>query len=344
MGQSDFALGRLGGLRSRLLSSGGLVDLLARPDLLSRVERLRGSLWGGTLPAPAAGRAPDLDAVEESLAEAFREEVGSVLRDLSGLRKRLFRSFLLFDDAASLKGPVRALARGLKPEAAASLVAPSAGLRRGLLLDLVAATDADAAAARLAEEKSPFAPAVAAHAAELRKPGGLLRLEVALDRVALEAVFRHARGPGADRAVLRDLSAARVDLVNARVLLAAGGTPEAEELYMPGGRRLGEGPYREMAALGAAPLARRLADELEDLVGPREKAALAFSDPLGADHLMGHALARRALALARRLPLTLAVPCAFALALGEELRRVRLALRGAELGFPPNSLLDLLEA
>jgi len=344
MGRSDFVLGRLGGARSRLLSSGGLLDLLARPDLLSRLERLRASLWGGTLPTAPAGRAPDLDALEASLAEAFRREIRSILEDLGGLPKRLFRSFLLFDDAASLKGPFRALARGKKPEEAASLVEPSAGLGSEVLLDLVATNDASAAAARLAEAKSPFAPAVAAHAGELRKPGGLFRLEVALDRVAFEAVEQDARGPGADRAVLRELAGARADLANARLLLALAGAPEADEFRMPGGLRIGEGAFREMAGLAGPPLARRLAGALRDLVGLSERASALLSDPLKADHLVARALARKALTLARGLPLTLAVPCAFALALGEELKRVRLALRGTELGFPPALLLDLMEA
>jgi len=63
-----------------------------------------------------------------------------------------------------------------------------------------------------------------------------------------------------------------------------------------------------------------------------------------ADHLMGRALARAARAAARRSPLSLAVPCAYALDLVEELRRVRLLLRGTELGLPPATLVDLLEA
>ncbi|HVP66734.1 MAG TPA: V-type ATPase subunit [Anaeromyxobacteraceae bacterium] len=342
MAHSDFALGRLGGARSRLLAEAGLADLLARPDLPSRVERLGASVWASA-PSPVAGRPADLEGVEAALAAAFRTETRRVLGDLVGADRRLCATFFLTLDASSLKGPLRALARGLSPAEATAFVDPSPGFDREELLALAASSGVGAVAERLAGRNSPFAPVVAAHAAELLRPGGLLHLEVALDRVAFGSVLSAARGRGEDRAVLRSLAAVRADLANAAVLLALGGGPEPGDLQVPGGERIDADRFRRLCSLSGAPLASAVAAALSDLV-ERGKVGALLGNPLVADHVLGRALARAARAAGRRFPLSIAVPCAYVLDLAEELRRVRVLLRGTELGFPPAALVDLLEA
>ena len=344
MAGAEYTLGRLGGARSRLLSGRGLAEVLARPDLTARLDAMRPSVWGPSLALPVAGRAPDLAAVEEALAEAFRREMLRVAGGLGGTPGRLFSAFLLLDDAASLKGPLRAIARGLTPEEASRLLEPSPGFSREALLALAASADASAAAGLLSGWGSPFAAAVAGRSGDIRKPGGLARVEAAVDQAAFEGVLRAARGPGEDRRVLRRLAGARADLGNAGVLLALDGQADPEEFRAPGGERIGAAAFARMAALSGARLATALAEALEDLLGSPSPAAQLLALPLAADHLMGRSLARAARREARRSPLSLAVPCAWALDLREELRRVRLALRGAELGFPPARLVDLLEA
>ncbi len=344
MPATEYTLGRLGGARSRLLATRGLDDLLSRPGLSGRLDALRSSVWGRSLPPPAPGPGPDVGGVEEALAGAFHREMRRLVADLGGAPGRLFAAFLLIDDAASLKGPMRAIARGLKPQHASRLLEPSPSLDREALLQLAGSPDAAAAAGLLSGWGSPFAAAVAAHAAEIRTPGGLLRTEVAIDRAAFEAVRRAARGPGEDRRVLRRLAAVRADLVNAATLLAVDGQPETEDLCAPGGERIDAAAFARMAVLSGPQLAGALATSLQDLLGAPSAAALQLAAPLAADHLLGRALARVARAEARRSPLSLAVPCAWAVELLEEMKRVRLILRGTELGFPPARLADLLEA
>jgi vacuolar-type H+-ATPase subunit C/Vma6 len=87
-----------------------------------------------------------------------------------------------------------------------------------------------------------------------------------------------------------------------------------------------------------------LAAALRDLLAGATDPAEALGSPSLADHLLGHAAVRHARRVARRLPLTVAVPCAFAAEVLEELRRIRLVLRATAEGFPPGALLDLLEA
>ena len=344
MTRGDYALGRLGGARSRLLAAGGLTDLLARADLPERLDLLRPSLWGASLPAAPAGRPAELDGVEAALAAEFRRQIERVADDLEGARRRRFQAFLLSQEAASLKGLLRALSRGLKPEEATGLLEPAVALGRAELLELAASKDAAEVASRLAAWKSPFARSVAEHAEAFRTPGGLFRLEAALDRVAFATALAEARGPGEDRRVLRRLTGAQADLANAALLLALAGIPEPPELGAPGGERIGEDEFRRLSGQAGAPLAVALARRLSDLLGPADAAAAELLKPLAADHLFGRALCRFARAEARSSPLSLAVPCAFALDLVEELRRVRLVLRATELGYPPSALLELLEA
>jgi V/A-type H+-transporting ATPase subunit C len=67
-------------------------------------------------------------------------------------------------------------------------------------------------------------------------------------------------------------------------------------------------------------------------------------DPASADRLLARSLLRRITLAARRAPLSLAVPLAWIGARREEVRRIGVVLRGAELGLAGDVLLDLAEA
>jgi len=339
MSGRDFVLARLGGARAALLDAAGLDDLLSRPDAAGRMEVLRASTWGA---AAAAG--PEPEAVEAALEGVARREAARVLDELDPRSRRLLQAFLLADDARALKGALRAVARAAPPERAAAGLEPSAGLDLAALRELAASADGASLADALEARGSPFAAAARAAAAGLRAPGGLLRAEAALDAAAAEAFRRRARGPGPDRRALRELAAVRTDLANAATLLAAGGEPDLASLLLPGGARLDGEALRALAALPPRRLPAELADRLAPVLGPAARSAPLLASPLAADHLLGRSLARAARREARRSPLTLAVPCAWLLDVAEELRRVRLALRAADRGFPPAALLDLLEA
>jgi vacuolar-type H+-ATPase subunit C/Vma6 len=339
MAGRDYVLARLGGARTGLLDTAGIDDLLSRPDAEGRMEVLRDSLWRA-----AAEAGPGLDAVEAALGAVARRQAGRVLAEIDVRSRRLLEAFLLAEDARALKGALRAVARAIPAERAAALLEPSPALDLPALRELAASSDGPALAAALEAHASPFAPAVRSLAADLRKPGALLRAEVALDAAAAEAFRRRSRGPGPDRSILRRLASLRTDLANAATLLAAAGEAEVHGLHLPGGAAIGADAFRELAALAPRRLPEALAARLEPVLGPRGRTAPLLASPLVADHLLGHALARAARREARRWPLSLAVPCAWLLDLGEELRRVRLVVRATELGYPPAGLLDLLEA
>jgi vacuolar-type H+-ATPase subunit C/Vma6 len=339
MAGRDYVLARLGGARTGLLAAAGLEDLLSQHDAAGRMEVLRASVWRA-----AAEAGPGLNAVEAALGAIARHQAGRVLAEIDDRSRRLLAAFLLAEDARALKGVVRAVARAIPAERAAALLEPSPSLDLAALRELAASADGPALAGALEARGSPFAPALRSRAADLRKPGALLQAEVALDAAAADAFRRRARGPGQDRRVLRRLASLRTDLANAATLLAAAGEPERHGLHLAGGEAIGAEAFRDLAALPPRRLPEALAARLEPALGPRGRTAPLLASPLVADHLLGRALARAARREARRWPLTLAVPCAWLLDLGEELRRVRLVVRATDLGYPPAGLLDLLEA
>jgi vacuolar-type H+-ATPase subunit C/Vma6 len=333
----DFALARLGAARSGLLAGAGLRDLVARASLADRLAALRNTLWA------AAAEAGSLEEAEATLEARAHREALSALRDLDPPARRLVDAFLLPDDARALRGAIRAVAFALAPEAAASLLSPTPALGRDRLVIVAACPDAASAAGRIAAWGSPFADVLRA-SPDLHVPGALAALEVALDRAAGQALRRAARGPGADRRVLRELASARADVAAAAELLALASEPGREAFPVEGGDRLTPAVVDRIATLPSTAVPAALADALQDLLGDVGASAAALARPSLADHVLGRGLARAARRAARRDPLTIAVPCAWLVEVGEELRRLRLVLRATAEGFPPAPLLDLLEA
>lgn len=336
MARCDFAVGRIGAMRARLLGPRGLRELVARQDLDARLEFLRSSAYAEVL--PPAGRAGEaaLGPVERALLELGRRESLRMLRYIEGPRqRRLFQAFLRLGDADNVKTLLRGLARAEPAERLRALTAPSAGLDEEALSLLAAQPDPASAARLLADLGSPFASAVASVLPGLGRPGGLLRLDVAVDRAALTQALAAARRAGEDGRLLAGVLGGLIDARNAATLLSLSGVGDPGEFFLRGGARLGEERFRRLARLGPATLGKALLDLV-----PGD----GLGDPFRAEHLLGAAVRRATRRAARSAPLSLAVPLAFALDRHAEVRRVRLVLRGALYGLPADDLLDLLEA
>ncbi len=274
--------------------------------------------------------------MERGLLDLPRLESLRLLRDIEGRRpRRLFAAFLRLGDAENVKTLLRGLARSEPAERLRALTAPSVGLDEAALGRLAAQPDPGAAARVLDAMSSPFAAAVAEALPGLGRPGGLLRLDAAVDRAFLALARSAARRGGEDGRLLAGLLGGWTDARNATTLLALAGEGDPLEFFLPGGTRLGERRFRRLARLG--PEALRQA--IRDLAPP---AALA--DPFHAEHLLGAALRAATRRAARGAPLSLAVPLSFALDRQAEVRRMRLVLRGALFGLPADDLLDLVEA
>jgi len=349
MARRDYANARVQAMRGRLLGARGLRALLGRATLEARLTFLMGTDYGEAL-GDALRRHPadPLRAAEHVL---FARPAADALRIDAWLAgdpgRSVVRAFQLLEDAASLKILVRGLARGTPGERLVSLCLPTPSLDAAALRALAGGASLEALAAALRTRGSPFGAPLAA--ALQRTSGSALRpLEAALDRAAATAVMEAAAGaPAADRAVLTAALALRTDLANAATLLKLDeAATTAEALFVPGGGVLAAGALPRLAA---APLARRREVIGAMLRTPLGRAAAAaasrhLGDPLRGDQILRAALERALHAAARSLPLSIAVPIAYLVERAGEVRRLRLALRGAEYGLPASELVDLLEA
>jgi V/A-type H+-transporting ATPase subunit C len=349
MARRDYANARVQGMRGRLLGTPGIRELLARGTLEARLAYLMRTDYGEAL--GSALRRHPIDPLRTAEQVLFAQPATDALRIdawLAGdLGRAVVRAFHLLEDAASVKILLRGLARGAPGLRLVSLCLPTPGLDAAALRALAGHASPEALAEELRARGSPLGAPLAA---ALLLPGGkaLLPLEVALDRAAAAAALAAAAAaPAADRAILVDALALRTDLANAATLLKLDeAAATAEALFLAGGSALGADALPRLAA---APLARRRAVIGAMLRTPLGRAAAAaaaqhLDDPLRGDQILRVALERALHAAARALPLSIAVPLAYLTERAGEVRRLRLALRGAEYGLPAAELLDLLEA
>lgn len=331
----DHVNARVGGRRSRLAGAGELRELLIRPTLAARVELL---VRAGRLPPPPPEReGPGLAAVEASLRAALRADEERLLREVEGARpRRLLAAAFGLQEAQALKVLLRGTAFGAPAERLMALAPVTGRLPEARLRALAASASPEELIARLAAEGSPYAEPLRVPVAE-RDREGLLPAEVALDRVAYGGVAAAAKGRGEDAACLRDWLAGRADLRNALTLVAMGAAVPSGDLFLPGGRRLGRESFSRLAR-GTVEARRGAAAALVPCAPER------MGDATVAERLLERAAARALTRAARRAPLSLAVPLAWIEARREEVRRIAVLLRGAALGIPGDTLLDLVEA
>jgi V/A-type H+-transporting ATPase subunit C len=333
----DHLNARIGARRPALLGAPGLRELLARPTTGARVDLLLRTTWGAQLQGDVARAADPLGAVEDGLRRALAAEAARLLALAEGARaRRLLEAFLALAEAAAVKAILRAIAAGAGPARALALAPPAAAPRPDALAELAAAPTVDALAAALTARGSALGPALA-EALPARAVGGLLPLEVALDRAASARARAACRGAGEDGRILAAHLEDRADARNAATLLVLAGAGRGEGLFVPGGRRIGEDAF---ARLAGAP-AQRVRDALAALFrGP----ARALASPAAEDRALEDALLPPLRRAARARPLSIAVPLAYLAERAAEARRIAVVLRGAELGLPADEILDLVRA
>ncbi len=335
MARLDYANARARARRSRLAGARTLRDLLARPTLPARLELVRALPAGAAVPAE-----PGLDplgAVESGLREGLRREALALVEDAEGRRpRRLLVAWLALDEAATVKAVLRGVARGAALDRTLAAAPPVPGLPEEALRLAAAASSLEGAVEALAAAGSGLAAALSEALPRVQEEG-LLPLEIAADRAALARAAAACRRGGEDGAILARHVADRADARNAMTLLALAGAPPAAEPWVPGGRRWDDAALATLARAGLE-VARAAVARAFGL------AAGALASPWSADRALESACAAALAREARARPLSLAVTLAYLAARREEIRRLALALRGADLGLPPEELLELVEA
>lgn len=334
MARLDHVNARVGARRSRLIGPAGLRELLVSPSLAARVELLVRT--GRLAPWTSERAGAALPEIEEALRRAVRRDEERLLSEVEGARqRRLLAAALGLQEAQAIKVLLRGTAAGVAPERLVALAPATEAIPEERLQALARAPSPEALVALLAAAASPYAAPLRGPLAE-RDRAGLLPAEVAVDRVAYARVGAAARGRGEDVAELVRFLAERADLRNASTLLAMGEAVPATDLFLPGGLRIGAEEFARLAGGGGS--ARREAAAALVPCAPER-----LLDPASANRLLERAAARRLTRAARRAPLSLAVPLAWIEARREEVRRIAVVLRGAELGLAGEAILELVE-
>jgi V/A-type H+-transporting ATPase subunit C len=332
----DFANTRLGARRARLAGPADLRALLSRPSLDARIALLRTLPVGTSVPEEIG--ADPIATVERALRTALRAETLAVLEDAEGSRARdLLGAFVSLDEAEVVKAVLRGVAQGAAPtDRTAAAVPELPGLPAGALRRAAGASSLAAALDALSAGGSGLAATVREALGAGAHP--LLRLEIAADHAAIRRALAACRRRGEDGAVLAGHLADRADARNAATLLLLAGAAPAPSPWIPGGRRWDDDALAALARAGLAPARAAVSRAFPGV----EESALA--QPWQADRALERALVAALHREARRRPLSIAVPLAYLVARREEVRRVTLLLRGADLELPGDELLDLVEA
>ncbi len=343
MPSCDYANARLAGMRSRLLGTPRILDLLAQPHLAARIEVLKHSDYGVTL-AQELTRGDPMRDTERALSRRFAGDVRATLHFLAGDRHEpVLRSVLGILDAWALKAVLRGVAVRAPVDDLVSLVAPTPSFDLAALVELCRQRDVKAVVDLLATWMSPLWPPLARAWPDYSRRHDLGALELALDRAVFARALAATKGAGRHRRLLRSVIATQIDLVNAATLLKLAGHGEEPALFIVGGAALTAVRWHALARL-AEP---RLRAALFALAPLRRLAPAGDPSKLSAldlEQLLARALRESVTRLARVEPLSLLVPLAFVLNRQAEIQHIRLALRGAALGVPAADLLPRLEA
>ena len=333
MARLDHANARIGARRARLADAHAIRELLARPSLEGRLELLRG--WPAGAAVPREPEEDPLAGAERGLRARLRDEARELLGRVEGRRpRRLLEAWLALEEAEVVKRVLRGVAAGASFDRTLPGLLADGAVSPAALRLAAAASSVQAAVEALREGGSGIAAAVAE---ALPGAEGLLPLEIAADRAALARAERACRRAREDDRVLARHLADLADARNAATLLALEGAAPVAAPWVPGGRRWDGGALDALARAGReaalAAIARAFSLEAGDL-----------TDPAAAECALARACTAPLAREARRRPLSLAVPLAYLSARRDEVRRLALALRGAELELPAEALFDLVEA
>jgi len=332
----DDLTARSRGLGTHLLSRAQLESLarLRDPTALAAALRRDGVL------TTAETEVPSYQALELAVRRWAASLLGVMAR-WAGSRAAALP--LVFDDED--RRSVRALTRGAVQHAPADErlagLVPTPALPERALRALAAAPSIAAVAGLLSAWRHPLAPALAPFTRTVDVD--LFAVEVALDRAAAARAARAARRSH-DRA-LRQLVADQIDLrnvVTALILAGQDGDTAPDDVFVPGGARLGADVFCRAAATRDAAVAATL-------LAPAFAAtpwALAIRSGGGDVATTERALRRRQLAAlaaaVRRQPLGPLPVVWFALRLRTQVGDLHRIVWSLALGVPPATVTDML--
>lgn len=343
MADDAFASARIHAMAGRLLSRIQYEFLLSQGTLDGLVEALKGSPYGPmlerTIVATDLARPfPAIIRMDGALRQDLVESLGRLQRFFSDRSLELMHTLLLRWDVYNLKTVMRAKRAAGPLEEVLATTFPVGILDEVALVELARLPTLHAVAGTLEVWRLPFARAVRTGLNLLGKSESLHALEFELDRFAAAQTARLAADGDENTLAVRRYLRLLVDKANLLTGLrylaerSVRSPMEAGRWFLQGGGRLTRSHYD--AVVGARDvregLSRLAGTPYGWLAGTRAEGE-PISLPL-VERQVDRMIIRRAVSLSRCDPLGIGVAVAYLERKTDEIRNIRMMLRGKALG------------
>jgi V/A-type H+/Na+-transporting ATPase subunit C len=319
-------------MRSRLLTSAQLEELLAMPTPASLLQALTSTPYGADL-QEALVRYEGVRAIDEALARNFQRTTRTILQFADGRPRTLIEVLLLRWDLANVRAIVRGKHAGRSGDDVVEVLLPAGTLGEVVLKEMAAQPDMRGLAGTLDAVGHPFALPLAQGLAEYAASKDLTALELHLDRGYIEEGLQHAGGKDQDSGVLREIIRFEIDAANVKTALKlsrAGELDTAQRIryFVPGGASVDENLF---LALSSAHTQTQAWDTLRIRHFPVRDVP---SDPVTFERQLDLSMARNLAGHYRGNPLGLDIVVGYMAMKAAEIANLRLIARGKFLGLP----------
>lgn len=279
-------------------------------------------------------RAPGVGGAEEGLKNYFLKTVRELYNWVDPYTRRLLEIAMGRWDVYNLKSILRGKHFGASEEEILESLLPAGGLSQTLLRELVRQPDIKATIDMLATWRSPLASPLTQGFPEFAKSGNLASLELQLDKYYYKYALGKLKQKNLNVQLVREIIRREIDFTNLMSSIKATKegleTEEIKALFIEGGKNVSKAMFEQMAALTSpeeivsylerTPFQEALKAGLEDYFKTGFVSAI--------ERRIEDFVVRKAVALFRADPLSIAIILAFIWGLFNEVVNLRIILRG----------------
>ncbi|MBI3610323.1 MAG: V-type ATPase subunit [Nitrospirae bacterium] len=349
MSDFNYLAGRIGAMRSGLLTRRAYEDLIALPDIPALLAYLRNGPYGPMIERVGEAFA-DTTKIEEGLRRDFSATLAKLFRMSAGEPREAVEMLLGAWDVYDIKTILRGKQIRLSPEEIVRSLIPTGSFDEPALWELARQPSLPAVAELIQTWRNPHAAALMKALRDYHEPRDLYLLELALDRSYLLQPGRFpSDGPASEP--LRFFLSFLADKTNLMTALKMAEERthliEREKHFLPGGVRLSYPTFVKIQEAGAAGgLAEALVSARATRFGPilaglgEPPAGIALLS--WAERRLEKAVLQTAHRIHRADPLGIGTVTAFLWDKIQEVMNLRMILRGRQVRLPEPALRALL--
>ena len=342
-----YANARLRGMRSRLLKEAFFDDLMTSADIGAVIQKLMQTEYGSDLEGRLlhGWTAANVDeALKDNMVRTFRK-VGSVSNDEA---RFLMETLLGRWDLFNIKTILRGIHMGLNEELIVESLITVGQISTVDAEELARQGDIAGVVHTLATWRLPYAVPLRETLPEYTEDRDLSVLELALDRYYYEWAAQRLKGRRENKRIVRTFLGVQVDTLNLltclRLLNSDQDPAEAGRFFLPGGLRVGEDLFMELAAMSdidevfirlkRTPYGRVLEEVAVRYI---EKGSVSVFERALEDFLF-----RKAFATSKGDPLGIGLTVSYLWMKANEITNLRIVVKGVSVGMPAHRMREEL--